>query len=80
MPAHQSLTEEQLAAVVAFERVRFGGADPDQTLVDCGLVEGGAGGEEAPTGSTLPGEEGSSSSTTVPGDADAEASASLAGS
>lgn len=76
MPAHQSLTEEQLASVVAFERVRFGGADPDQTLVDCGLVEGDGG--EAPTGSTLPGDDGTS--TTLPADADAEASARLAGS
>jgi hypothetical protein len=77
MPAHQSLTEEQLASVVAFERVRFGGADPDQTLVDCGLVEGDGG--EAPTGSTLPGEEGSSS-TTLPPEADAGSSAPNAGS
>jgi mono/diheme cytochrome c family protein len=34
-----SLTAEQIAAAVSFERVRFGGADPDQTLIDCGLVE-----------------------------------------
>ena len=40
MPSHQGLTEEQLRAVTAFERVRFGGADRDETLVDCGLVEG----------------------------------------
>lgn len=54
MPAHAALTEEQLRSVVAFERVRFGGANPDETLVDCGLVEtgdgeegaGGEGGEE----------------------------------
>ncbi len=40
MPAFgNSLTEEQLAAVVAFERVRFGGADPQQTAIDCGLAE-----------------------------------------
>jgi len=50
-----SLSEEQLASVAAFERVRFGGADPQETLTDCGLVpaegeegEGGAPGEEAP--------------------------------
>lgn len=35
-----SLTPEQIAAVTAFERVRFGGAAPDEALVDCGLVEG----------------------------------------
>ncbi len=50
-----SLSAEQIAAVAAFERVRFGGADPDETLTDCGLAEaedeggeGGAPGEEAP--------------------------------
>ena len=37
MPAHASLSEDQLAAVVVFERVRFGGEDPDQALVDCGV-------------------------------------------
>jgi len=53
MPAHLSLSEEQLAAVVVFERVRFGGAEPDQTLIDCGVspeeppAEGE--GEEPPT-------------------------------
>ncbi|MDE0230751.1 MAG: cytochrome c [bacterium] len=35
-----SNTAEEIAAVVAFERIRFGGADPDQTLIECGLVEG----------------------------------------
>jgi len=68
MPPHAALTEEQLRAVVAFERARFGGAGADETLVDCGLVEtgdgegaGGEGGEEGeapdgesePTGTTL---------------------------
>ena len=43
-----SNTAEEIAAVVAFERTRFGGADPDQTLIECGLVEGPA--EEAPGG------------------------------
>jgi hypothetical protein len=39
MPAFGgSLTEEQIASVVAYERVRFGGADRDQTLIDCGLA------------------------------------------
>ena len=55
-PFGSSLTEEQLSAVVAFERVRFGGADPAETLTDCGLApeEGEEG--EAP-GETTPGEE-----------------------
>ncbi|HSJ27042.1 MAG TPA: c-type cytochrome, partial [Acidimicrobiia bacterium] len=39
MPGFPALTEEQLASVVAFERIRFGGANPDQTFIDCGLVE-----------------------------------------
>lgn len=48
-----SLTEEQIAAVAAFERVRFGGADRDTTLVDCGLAEGEGGeGEEGDGGVT----------------------------
>ncbi|CAN5759144.1 hypothetical protein BH23ACT5_BH23ACT5_17860 [soil metagenome] len=34
-----SLTAEQLAAVVAYERVRFGGGSQDEALVDCGLAE-----------------------------------------
>ena len=41
-----SLTDEQLRAVAAFERVRFGGGDPDQVLADCGLA-GDAEGEGA---------------------------------
>ena len=56
MPAFgASLSEEQLASVVAFERVRFGGADPAETLTDCGLAPaegegGGAPGETTPDG------------------------------
>jgi hypothetical protein len=67
MPPHAALTDEQLRSVVAFERVRFGGANPDEVLADCGLVEAeGEGGEgavppeegegEAPTGTTVPAE------------------------
>ena len=41
-----SNTVEEIAAVVAFERIRFGGADPDQTLIECGLIQGEA--EPAP--------------------------------
>lgn len=47
-----SLSEEQIAAVAAFERVRFGGADEETTLVDCGLVESEEGGEGAGDGAT----------------------------
>jgi mono/diheme cytochrome c family protein len=39
MPGFQaSLTPEQLAAVVAYERIRFGGGNEDEVLADCGLV------------------------------------------
>ncbi|MGH8942055.1 MAG: c-type cytochrome [Acidimicrobiia bacterium] len=51
-----TLTEEQLAAVVAFERVRFGGADPAETLTACGLAPAEGEEGEAP-GETTPGEE-----------------------
>jgi cytochrome c553 len=67
-----SLSEEQIAAVAAFERVRFGGADPAETLTDCGLAESeegeeGAPGEEAPDGEA-PAE---GATTTTVGDAEA---------
>jgi mono/diheme cytochrome c family protein len=67
MPAHASLTDEQLASVSAFERVRFGGGNPDEVLADCGLTEEeGAGGGDDGSGTTVPGEEGPG--TTVPGE------------
>lgn len=60
MPAFAgNLTDEQLAAVVAFERVRFGGADTDAALADCGLVEEeveGGEGEAPEDGEESPGE------------------------
>ena len=45
-----SLSDEDLKSVILFERVRFGGADLDETLIDCGLVipELPPEGEEAP--------------------------------
>jgi hypothetical protein len=46
-----TLTPEQLAAVVAFERVRFGGGEQEAVGVDCGLVE--TEGEE-PSPTTVP--------------------------
>jgi mono/diheme cytochrome c family protein len=39
MPPHPGLSDEQLASVVSFERVRFGGAEVEQTFTDCGLAE-----------------------------------------
>lgn len=62
-----SLSPEQLAAVSAFERVRFGGQDPDAALTDCGLAEVPA--EEPGTGE--PGADGEAppgdtTSTTLP--------------
>ncbi|HEX6220437.1 MAG TPA: c-type cytochrome [Acidimicrobiia bacterium] len=79
MPAFGgTLTDEQIAAVSAFERVRFGGGDPDETLVDCGLAESGEG--EGDAGDGEGGEDGGTS-TTVPteGESDAEASSAHSG-
>ncbi len=79
MPSFGStLTEEQLAAVVAFERARFGGADPAETLTDCGLAPAEGEEGEAP-GETTPGEEAPAegeTTTTVSGAAAALAPAS----
>ena len=65
MPPHASLSEEQLAAVVTFERVRFGGEDPDQALVDCGVAPE----EQAPEGEggAPPPEDGAVTTTTLAG-------------
>lgn len=50
MPGFASnLSSDQIAAVVAFERARFGGADAPAVLADCGLVED-EGGEAEPGG------------------------------
>jgi hypothetical protein len=64
-----SLSAEQIASVAAFERVRFGGANPEETLADCGLAE--PEGEEAPAegGTTVPGEEGETTTTAPPAEA-----------
>jgi mono/diheme cytochrome c family protein len=40
MPAFGQLSDEQLASVVSFVRVRFGGGNADEVLTDCGLTEG----------------------------------------
>jgi mono/diheme cytochrome c family protein len=40
MPGFQGkLTEEELYAVVVFERVVFGGGNTEEVLIDCGLIE-----------------------------------------
>ena len=33
------LTEDEIYAVVVFERVVFGGGDTEEVLIDCGLLE-----------------------------------------
>lgn len=58
-----SLTPEQIAAVSAFERVRFGGADPTTVLADCGLVEAPAEAGADGSTATTTGEAGADSST-----------------
>lgn len=48
MPSFQGrLSDEEIAMVVAFERVRFGGGDATEVGIDCGLIdpEGEDGGE-----------------------------------
>ena len=40
MPGFQGkLTEDELYAVVVFERVVFGGGNTEEVLSDCGLLE-----------------------------------------
>jgi mono/diheme cytochrome c family protein len=69
MPAFGgTLTQEQIAAVSSFERVRFGSGNPDEVLVDCGLAEP-EGGDGETTGSTIPGD-GETTGSTIPGDAE----------
>jgi mono/diheme cytochrome c family protein len=65
MPDYRdSLTDEELRAVVLFERVRFGGENLDEALVDCGLVipELPAEDEEAPAEGDEPAEDTEASS------------------
>jgi len=47
-----TLSDEDLRSVVAFERIVFGGAPADETLVDCGLVEGSSSTETTIAGAT----------------------------
>ena len=39
MPGFPNLSDEEIAAVIAFERIRFGGGAVDAELANCGLVE-----------------------------------------
>jgi mono/diheme cytochrome c family protein len=40
MPAHEELlTTREIAEVAAWERVTYGGGDPDEVLADCGLAD-----------------------------------------
>ncbi|HEY5652717.1 MAG TPA: c-type cytochrome [Acidimicrobiia bacterium] len=39
MPGFLNLSDEEIAAVIAFERIRFGGGSVDEVLTNCGLVE-----------------------------------------
>lgn len=39
MPGFPNLTDEEIASVVSFERIRFGGGNADEVVTDCGLVE-----------------------------------------
>ena len=53
MPGFPNLTDEEIASVTAFERIRFGGGEPDAVLTDCGLLQAAA-----PTDTTAPPAEG----------------------
>lgn len=64
MPGFPNLTEEEIASVVAFERIRFGGGNPDEVLTNCGLVE--PEGEETPEGEAPP-EDGTTETTMTGG-------------
>jgi len=69
MPAFGgTLSDEQIAAVAAFERVRFGAGNPDEVLADCGLAEGAEGedGEAPADGEEAPADGGEGTTTTVP--------------
>lgn len=69
------LSPEQLKAVTVFERVRFGGANPETALADCGLVdeappegeEGAPPAEGEPPAGETPGDSGDTTTTTSGG-------------
>lgn len=69
MPGFGSaLSTEQIAAVSAFERVRFGGQTPADALADCGLVEPPTDGTGTPAdpGTTDSTDPGATTTTTTP--------------
>ena len=67
MPGFSTLSDEQLRSVVYFERVRFGGANPEEALADCGLGEPAAGDGGGGEGEGDTGEGGEPTGTTVAG-------------
>jgi len=80
MPGFASLSPEQLAAISAFERVRFGAQDTDEALQDCGLAanpaEEGAGTEPTEEGGEAEPAEGAEASAAEASTAEASAAAS----
>ncbi len=48
MPGFPNLSDEEIAAVIAFERIRFGGGAVDAELANCGLIEAADAEGEAP--------------------------------
>jgi hypothetical protein len=55
MPGFPNLSDEEIAAVIAFERIRFGGGNVDEVLTNCGLVEAAPAEGDAPaTGADAP--------------------------
>lgn len=57
MPAFPNLSDEEIASVISFERIRFGGGAVDEVLANCGLIEAAApaDAEGAPAdGTTVP--------------------------
>lgn len=61
-----SLSAEQIASVVAFERVRFGAVDPATVLADCGLVEAAPEDSATTTAGEAGAEGGATTTTTAP--------------
>jgi len=61
-----SLSAEQIASVVAFERVRFGAVDPATVSADCGLVEAAPEDSATTTAGEAGAEGGATTTTTAP--------------
>ncbi len=55
MPGFPNLSDEEIAAVISFERIRFGGGNVDEVLTNCGLLEAAPAAGDAPaTGADAP--------------------------